>query len=59
MRHLTRAVSKDHRILSHIENDPVCRKHPQIIQELKDLSVDEIVTVRDESDANDRDDAVD
>ena len=59
MRHLTRAVSKDHRILSRIENDSECRKHPQIIQELKDLSVDDIVTVRDESDAKDRDDAVD
>lgn len=59
MRHLTRAVSKDHRILSRIENDSECRKHPQIIQELKDLSVDDIVTVRSESDANDQDDAVD
>ena len=58
MKYLNRAVSKDHRILFRIASDPECRKHPQIIQRLKDFSVDDIVTVRNESDANDRDDAV-
>ncbi len=48
MKHLTRAIRKDHRLLFRIANDPECRKHPHIIQRLKDLSVNDIVTARDE-----------
>ncbi len=55
MNHLTQAVRKDHRILFRIANDPVCRRHPHIIQKLKNLSVDSIVTVRDRPVADDGD----
>ncbi len=47
MTHLTRAVQKDHQLIFRIAKDPECRKHPHIIQQLKELSVDEILTVRD------------
>ncbi len=55
MKHLTQAVRKDHRNLFRIANDPVCRRHPHIIQKLKNLSVDGIVTVRDRPAADDGD----
>lgn len=48
LRYLTRAVRKDPGMLFRISNDPECRKHPHIVQKLKDLSADAIVTVRDE-----------
>ena len=59
MRHLTRAIRKDHRILFRIANDSECRKHPHIVQRLKDLSAAGIVTARDEPDVDDRGGSVD
>jgi len=52
MEHLARAVRKDPRMLSRIVQDPACGRHPHIIQKLKNLSVDDIATSRDESDAD-------
>ncbi len=52
MTHLARAVRKDNRILARIAQDPVCGRHPHIVQKLKNLSADDIVTARDESDAD-------
>jgi tetratricopeptide (TPR) repeat protein len=59
MKHLARAVRKDRRILSRIAQDPVCGRHPHIIQKLKNLSFDDDVTVRDRAGAEDDDDKAD
>lgn len=45
--HLTRAIRKDHRILFRIASDEVCRQNPHIVQKLKELSKDRLVTVGD------------
>jgi len=47
MEHLSRAVRKDQRILLRIANDPVCGRHPHIIQSLNTLVADDPVTARD------------
>ena len=45
MTHLAEAVRKDQRFFFRIANDPQCRRYPHIIQRLKELSLDGIVTV--------------
>ncbi len=57
MEHLSRAVRKDHRVIFRIANDPVFRRHPHIVQRLKALVADDIVTLRDKADAEDDDDS--
>ena len=49
----TQAIHKDHGILFRIANDSECRQHPHIIQRLKELSINGIVTIRDEPDTDD------
>ena len=51
MAHLASAVRKDSRMLARIVQDPVCGRHPHIIEKLKNLSVHDTTTSRDESDA--------
>lgn len=36
--HLTKAIGKDRGILFRIASDPLCRRHPHIVQKLKELS---------------------
>ena len=55
MKHLTLAIRKDHGILFRIENDPECCKHPHVVQRLKDLSADGIVSAREEPEVDDQD----
>ena len=42
--HLSLAVDKDPRILERIVDDPVCRRHPHIIEGLRRISSDDLVT---------------
>ncbi len=42
IKHLTQAVKKDPGILFRIAKDPECRKHPHIIQKLKELTAEQI-----------------
>lgn len=46
--HLAEAVRKDQRFFFRIANDPQCRRYPHVIQRLKELSLDGIVTVGNE-----------
>lgn len=51
---LGRAIRKDHRMFFRIANDPLCRQYPHIIQKLKALSADRIVTVGKKQDEEER-----
>lgn len=52
MKHFAQAVQKDGQILPRIMNDQACQRHPHIIQKLKNLSVDGIVTDHDGPDGD-------
>lgn len=54
MLHLTQAIRKDPRIIFRIASDPECRKHPHIVQRLKTLSSDSIVSQWNRSDVDNR-----
>ncbi len=55
MQHLSRAVAKDPQLVFRIAGDPTWHQRPDILQKLKELSAEEIVTARDNPAAGDGD----